>query len=52
MKSLAMFKEYIVADFQRYEPRPFFLFLYGKLSNSGRLMRFLKYQGIVLSSRR
>ena len=26
MKSLAMFKEYIVADFQRYEPRPFFLF--------------------------
>ena len=28
MKSLAMFKEYIVADFHRYEPRPFFLFFF------------------------
>lgn len=25
MKSIALFKEYITADFQRYEPRPFFI---------------------------
>ena len=27
MKLIALFKEYITADFQRYEPRPFFHFL-------------------------
>ncbi len=35
MKSLAMFKEYIVADFQRYEPRPFFLSLMGNFQTLG-----------------
>lgn len=28
MKSIALFKEYITADFQRYEPRPFFPYFF------------------------
>lgn len=28
MKSFALFKEYITADFQRYEPRPFFPYFF------------------------
>ena len=28
MKSFALFKEYVIADFQRYEPRPFFPYFF------------------------
>ena len=28
MKSFALFKEYVIADFKRYEPRPFFPYFF------------------------
>lgn len=31
MKSFALFKEYVIADFQRYEPRPFFPYFFFRL---------------------
>lgn len=32
MKSIALFKEYITADFQRYEPRPFFPYFFLRMT--------------------
>ena len=31
MKSFALFKEYVIADFQRYEPRPFFPYFFFRM---------------------